>query len=125
MNSTDQNNDVTVVIRTIGERTTGLCKNLVAGQVPEQNIVTISERPFHQAVVKTFEMGQQMNHRWTIALDADVLLYPVTISRMLSRMSRLPDSFFFYQGLVLDKLFRRYRPTRTSTARNTLRRRCS
>ena len=37
---------VTVVIRSVGERTEAVCRNLVAQQVPQENIVVVSNAPF-------------------------------------------------------------------------------
>lgn len=102
-------NDVIVVIRSIGERTTDVCRKIIEDQVPIDNIYNINERPFSEAVKKTLEVGVKSG-KWLIAVDADVLLYPDTISRMVEKAKTRKKPFFFYQGAILDKFFFGYRP---------------
>lgn len=102
--------DVKVVIRSVGERTESACWNILAEQVPEDNIVTIHEVPFGKAVRKTFSIGVQGNLMWTLAVDADVLLTSNAVDDMVRTAEQKPDHTFIYQGCVLDKLFNDIRP---------------
>lgn len=101
--------DVVVVIRKNEERTSQVCQQIVAQQVPEKQIHIISEKPFHRAVEETLKAGIHSG-RWLIAVDADVLLFPETIAQMVSRANAIKKDFFFYQGAILDKFFLGYRP---------------
>ena len=97
--------NVTVVIRSSGERTTDLCAHIAKRQVEEHNIFLIEEAPFHRAVRKTFELGISAGKQWTLALDADVLLSHDAIDKMVTRAEQLKSSVFVYQGYVLDYLW--------------------
>lgn len=97
--------DVTVVIRALSERTRDTCKRLASSEVPDASIFTIQERPFSNAVKKTFEIGVREGKAWTLALDADILLRQNAIKDLVNQAESLPDHFFMIQGRVLDKLF--------------------
>ncbi len=66
--------NVTVVIRAAGERTAASCRHLIARHVAGRNIVTVRERPFEAALAKGLRAGLEGNLRWTLCLDADVLV---------------------------------------------------
>ncbi len=103
--------DVFVVIRSVGERTQQLCKSLVSLQVSEENIAIVSNiKPFSKAVQKSFELGIASRKKWMVAVDADVLLFPNTIKKMKAQAAQLPNNLFFYGGIIQDKLCVRYRP---------------
>ena len=99
------NEDVFVVVRANGERTTRVSLKLVSYQVPKDNILVINETPFSKAVKTTFQKGIEANQKWTLALDADVLLKTGAIKELINRAESLPQNFFMIQGRVLDKFF--------------------
>jgi hypothetical protein len=101
--------DVTVVIRAAGERTEQLCKHIVEAQVLPEHIHIVKERPFTQAVKKTFEIGLENSRSWTLAIDADVLISPDTITSMINSAESLGEHLYVYQGFVVDKIFGRAR----------------
>ncbi len=101
--------NVLVVIRSAQERTLASCKDIVQEQVPFENIVTIQEVPFRKAVEKNFQLGYESGLKWTLALDADILLASDAVKKMADKFESLPDSFFNYQGFISDKLFGRPR----------------
>lgn len=97
--------NVTVVIRSSGERTVECCRILAEQQVNSECVFVIEERPFSQAVRKCYEIGIKENRPWTLALDADILIAPGAILAMVDAISNLGDDYFEYQGRILDKLF--------------------
>jgi hypothetical protein len=97
------NNTVTVVIRSIGERTEHLCHELVKQQIAEPNIHIIHEIPFAKAVKKTFEIGLSENRKWTLVLDADILIKPNLIEEIVSHAEASDDNTFSIQGKIIDK----------------------
>ena len=97
--------NTTVVIRSIGERTEANCRALIASQVPEEHIVTIREHPFTTAVKKAFEVGLECGRRWTLCLDADVLLRSESVKNLLVIAEHTEKHVFEIQGNVFDKLF--------------------
>jgi hypothetical protein len=97
--------DVLVVIRTVGEKTEKICYDIACDQVGEENVVIIHEKPFWKAVKKTFEMGIASNKKWTLALDADVLLKENAVNEMILNAKKYGSKLFIYQGWVTDKIF--------------------
>lgn len=101
--------DITVVIRSSGELTTQVCYNLVCKQVPKEQVFIINERPFSKAVIKNFNIGLRENRKWTLGLDADILLTENAISEMIKGFEELDENYYVYQGWIYDKFFRNYR----------------
>lgn len=95
--------DVTVVIRTADERSLNACLNSVKDQVEHDNIIVIKEKPFYRAVQKTFEHGINKGRKWTLAVDADLVLLPQAISIMLDQAEKQLELLYVYQGFILDK----------------------
>lgn len=103
-------NNIAIVIRSVGERTEAACRALACEQVPEENVVVIRERPFGAAVRKTFQVGLERGLPWTLALDADVLLRANAVRDMLACAERQPETLFFANYTVADKLLGKVRP---------------
>lgn len=104
--------DITVVIRAAGERTLDLCHSIISEQVDEKNIFVIEEKPFSKAVFKTFKIGIEHNNKWTLAIDADVLISKNTIQRMIDDVAAInfQNRIFVYQGNILCNVFHKPRP---------------
>lgn len=96
-------NDITVIIRSAGENTTELCKYLVLKEVQEENVFIIAEKPFSTAVKKTIQKGIEQNKKWTLAIDADLIIMPNSISKMIDSARKYEDRLYVYQGYILDK----------------------
>ncbi|MFQ5575287.1 MAG: hypothetical protein ACE5E0_06670, partial [Terriglobia bacterium] len=95
--------DVTVVIRSVGERTEAECRNLIAQQVPQENIVIVSNAPFSATLADSYRAGIERGLAWTLCVDADVLLRRHAVSEMLNVACDLPAEACEVQGLMLDK----------------------
>jgi len=98
-------NNVTVIIRSVGERTETLCRQLLADQVQESDIFIINERPFTKAIAKTYEIGIENQRKWTLCIDADVLIKEDAVNELLQKASEADENVFEIQGNVLDKFF--------------------
>ncbi len=120
------NFDCLVIIRSANERTVKLCKNLILLQgVSESQIVIVEEVPFSKSLAKSFAEGIKANYKWTFCVDADVLLRPKSILKMLEFAEAMPSDFLEVQGFVMDKFFGGPRPAgnhlyRTSFLSNAL-----
>jgi len=100
------NEHISVIIRSAGERTEFLCRELVLAQgLPEGNITIIKKNPFSRALYASYEAGIALDRPWTLCLDADVLLLPDSIHEMISLAEKQHSSVFEIRGLVLDKFF--------------------
>jgi hypothetical protein len=97
--------DVAVIIRGVGERTEHLCYHLITGQIMAKNINVIHETPFSAALKKSFEIGLQAGCKWTLVVDADVLVRPTIVKELIARAHKLPSSVFALQTEMLDKFF--------------------
>src|SRR6476619_2803834 len=97
--------DVKVIIRSSGERTEAACKQIPAKQVRIENISVIHESPFSKAVEATFRLGTEADKKWTLAVDADILLTATAVQDIVKRAEKKSGKTFIYQGCVLDKLF--------------------
>ena len=99
-------NDVTVIIRSIGERTEELCRLLILEQgVPEENVVLVNERPFSRAMKVSYQTGIDRGLPWTFCVDADVLLSENALSKLLEAAKSGGDDFLGLSGSLLDKFF--------------------
>jgi len=106
MNNQQENliQGVSIIIRSVGERTESLCKELIMAQgVPERNITILRKAPFSLALRASYEAGIALNYPWTFCVDADVLLIPGSIQNMLQIANRQTPNVLEIQGRVLDK----------------------
>lgn len=97
--------NITVIIRSSGERTVDCCYEIACNQVGFDNVYKINEVPFSKAVKKTFEIGLEKNKEWTLAIDADIILAENAIQNMIQSASKIGDKLYIYQGYVIDQIF--------------------
>ncbi len=102
--------NVSLVVRSVGERTTATAVHLLSQCLPGKNIDIISAVPFSAALRQSFESGIKSNKEWTFIIDADVLLTPTFLAEQLARAAQAPANVFCLQGLVFDKFFHVFRP---------------
>ena len=96
----------TVIIRSVGERTEALCKKLIIEQgVPESNVFIVNEIPFSKSLLTSLELGVERAKKYTLCIDADVLLRPNSIKTLTEVFEVLPDKVCEIQGYVYDKFF--------------------
>ena len=103
-------NDISIVIRSVGERTTDVCRTLLEAACPGAPLTVINETPFSKAIRKGFESGIEMQRRWTLVIDADVLVRADFIEEASAFMRELNGDAFVVQGLIFDKMFNLLRP---------------
>ena len=97
---------VTIIIRSVGERTEELCKQLILDQgVPEKNLFIIREKPFSKAMRVGYQKGIDNGLKWTYCIDADVLLRKGAVLEMLELAEKQPDEVFTISGRMVDKFF--------------------
>jgi hypothetical protein len=113
-------NDVTVIIRSVGERTEASCRYLLAQQIPEDHIITVSNAPFSATLADSYRVGIERGLPWTLCIDSDVLVRSYTVSELLNVAYELPKEVFEVQGMVLDKFFGVSRPAGNHLYRTSL-----
>lgn len=98
-----------VVIRSAGERTESVCKELVLREVEESQVHTVRLVPFEAALTESYKIGIESGSKWLMTLDADVLLRQNAVRDFLVEAESMPDDFFHTEGLVYDYLTGMYR----------------
>lgn len=99
----DVNKLVTVIIRSVGERTETLCFELLKQQINEENIFIVSDIPFVKTLEKTFKKAVSEGRKWTLCIDSDVLVRPGLVKDIISYAEKQNDDVFVIQGMSLDK----------------------
>lgn len=98
-----------VVIRSAGERTESVCRELVLREVIESQVHVVRLVPFEAALTQSYKIGIESGSKWLMTLDADVLLRENAISDFMAEAEAMPDDFFHTEGLVYDYLTGMYR----------------
>ena len=114
------NYDLTIIIRSSDERTTDFCKFLIKQQIPYNNIFLIKKSPFSAAIKEGFELGIKNERKWTLCIDADVLVTQNGITQLVENAEKSTENIFEVQGLVLDKFFPIKRPAGNHLYRTSL-----
>jgi hypothetical protein len=97
--------DVFVAIRAAGERTEGASGELASAQVAAGGVQVIRERPFARALQRSMEEALRAGARWSILLDADILLAGDAMQRMCREMEAAPGPFYMMNFRILDRTF--------------------
>ncbi|WP_084031850.1 glycosyltransferase [Desulfonatronum lacustre] len=96
---------VTVVIRSVGERTENYSVHLATQQVIDNNIFIVRKTPFSEALRESFKIGIEKGLPWTVCIDADVLIKPNSLRDLLDIANRQRRDMFEIQGQILDNFF--------------------
>lgn len=97
--------DVFIVIRSVQERTTQICEELVRQQANNQNqVICIHETPFAEAHLKSMELAIKRGAKWSVLLDADVLLRSNALDLMIQEAEKRGEFYMLNFG-ILDRGF--------------------
>lgn len=97
--------NLTVVIRGVNERTEAQCKNLLVKQISKKNIHVVHKEPFRAALEESYRIGIKADRKWTMVIDADVLICTGLISKLYSKAENAPNSVFVILTEMIDKFF--------------------
>lgn len=98
------NDNVIVIIRSVGERTEKFCYDLAKEQINEKNIKILNYTPFTKALEKNFKYAIERNKKWTLIIDADVLILKDTIQQLINfGEENLTDKLYVIHGYMIDK----------------------
>ncbi len=104
-------NQVSGVVRSAGERTHAACAQLLTQQLGAgAALTTIQQRPFAATLAAGLRHGLAAGRPWSLQLDADVLLLPGALNRLMAAAAQLGPEVAAVQGLVFDRLFGGWRP---------------
>lgn len=113
--------DCLVIIRSVGERTEALCKSLILEQgIGENQIVLVKVVPFSASLRMSFQIGIEKGYKWTFCMDADVMLRPHAIAKMIGYAEETAEEVCEIQGFVIDKFFGGPRPAGNHLYRTAL-----
>ena len=102
--------NLTVVIRTSGERTESVCRKLLEEQVPTDCITLVQEAPFFRSLQRTLEIARSAGRKWTLVVDADLLIRHNAIVDLLGFAESMERNVLFLSGWCMDKLLCCCRP---------------
>jgi hypothetical protein len=102
--------DISVVVRSAGERTASASAALLRHIFPERNVTILESAPFSKAIMDAWEVGRQQKKNWVLCIDADVLVTRDGVLGLLEKASNVAENVFEIQGLVLDKFIPVLRP---------------
>lgn len=112
--------DLTIIIRSSGERTVPVIWNLLKQQVSEEQIFEVNEVPNSRALKKSFEIANKENREWLLLIDGDILPFRKLIDRFLQITAALDNRVFCIQCSNIDKMMRIYRPSGVHLYRTSL-----
>jgi len=98
--------DLCVVVRTVRERTEEACLEIVRSQLgPESPLYVVRDKPFAEAHIESMRLAAEAGSRWSLFLDADVLLKEEAIAGMLHEAESVSIPFYMLNFRVLDRGF--------------------
>lgn len=98
--------DLTIIIRTVGERTTAACVNLVKSQGYNESLIhQVNISPFQAALKECFRIGIRCDRKWTLCIDADILPGDGSIKSLIKVAEQTSDHVLEIQPLVCDQFF--------------------
>lgn len=107
--STLQESDFIVVIRSAGERTRNVCKEIILNELPEPDVKIIELTPFEEALRESYKIGIQSNKEWLITIDADVIPRHGFINSISTLTKKVSDDLFAFKPMIYDKILMKYR----------------
>ncbi len=79
-----------IYIRSIGERTEGLCIEACKKLIPKEDVHILRDyHPSYNVYKEMFVRAQKSNYDWFMGLDADVVLYPDALDMILDKISQV------------------------------------
>lgn len=96
--------NVTAVIRSLGERTTEASRFLISQCIPDKNIRMVKENNVLDTARKGFEEAINGKCEWTLILDGNVLLQPKALESFMVDVQKVDPSVYCVRANLIDKL---------------------
>lgn len=101
---TDLSEKLTVIVRAAGERTESACSAIVKKQTGnDPDVVHLA--PFSEAHIRSMKIALEGKRRWSLLLDADVLLHPQALETMVEEAEQISAPFYMLNFRILDRGF--------------------
>ncbi|MCG2590667.1 hypothetical protein [Rhodohalobacter sulfatireducens] len=107
--STLTNNSFIVVIRSAGERTKSVCRDIVLKQLSEKHVKVIQLTPFEEALRESYRIGIKSDKEWLITIDADVLPRKDFLKDIFGLTNKVSDDLFAFKPMIYDKILMKHR----------------
>lgn len=101
--SPDNFSEVGIIIRSGGERTAPVCRHLISEVVSQERIEVVQKAPFTAALQDSFGKGIEMDRKWTLSLDGDILPSLGGLGNLIEFAERQPPQNLVCLGMVIDK----------------------
>lgn len=96
---------VQIIVRAAGERTELCCQRICEEIVGSENVAVIHEAPFEQALAKMCDVAVERAAKWTLSVDADVLLDVEATKAALQLAENSDSQAFHFQPPIVCNLF--------------------
>lgn len=101
---TDLNDNIHVIIRSVGERTTQAARQILLNNgFLEENVDVIKDLSLKESLKKSLELGQSKNKPWLFLMDADLLLLDKSIEIIHTLTTKAEANTFCIKFHLLDK----------------------
>lgn len=97
-----KSSDFYVIIRSANERSLPLCRKAVEAIGLDYEVINVN--PFWKAVIATFEIGIDKGRRFTIGLDADIVLYKNAVATFSRVLGKRPG-YWKYDFALKDRFY--------------------
>jgi hypothetical protein len=98
--------DFCIVVRSVRERTEEACLQIVRSQLgPGGPLYVVRDRPFAEAHIESMRLAVEAGAKWSLFLDADVLLRRDALADMLREAEAISQPFYMLNFRVLDRGF--------------------
>lgn len=102
--------NITAVVRSVSERTESLCINLLREDLNDDSIIIVKNvAPFSKAHKSSMEEGVKSGKKYTLIIDADVLVRKNSIWNIFKLFEAQNKDVFEVHTLMLDKFFGGFR----------------
>lgn len=104
LNNCNANDLLTVVVRSSRERTKPLCIKLIEKQIVRDNIFIVEDiSPFSKALLNSIEVALKNHKKYTVFIDADILLRSGTLKALITKFESLTEDVFTISSYTYDK----------------------
>lgn len=108
-----EKNDITIVVRSVGERTTEKCIEHVKFVFNTDCVEVLRDiTPFQAMLKKCYEIGIERARKWTLCIDADVFMDKSKTEHFLNNVRYWMETvnYFSFTPCVFDYLMNKSRP---------------
>jgi hypothetical protein len=95
----------TVLVRAAEERTADFCRKILDLQLAPALTQVVSLVPSAATLEACFALGRSAGKKWTICVDADILLFEGALSAAVDEAETLPDRSLGLGGLLHDRFY--------------------